>query len=222
MPCAPLHCAGRLNLGVSAQIMTLALFDFDGTITTHETMPDFVRRSISRRRLMLGQLLLAPLVIGYKLGLVSGVLVRRAIVRFGYSGVPLAVLDASGQDFARNYLPGTLRPEAMQRIAWHKAQGHKVVVVSGGLDVYLAPWCKEHNLDLICSSLQHHEGVLTGHYFGQQCVLSEKARRVRERYDLGSFSAIYAYGDTPEDRDLLGLASRQYYQWQEVSAAVGR
>lgn len=194
----------------------LALFDFDGTITTRETMPDFVRRSISRRRLLLGQLLLAPLVIGYKLGLVSGVLVRSAIVRFGYSGVSRARIEAAGRDFARDYLPNVLRPEAMQCIAWHKAQGNAVVVVSGGLDAYLIPWCKEHGLELICSSLQHRQGVLTGRYAGRQCVLAEKARQVGERYDLSSYATIYAYGDTPEDRDLLGLASKQYYRWQEL------
>ncbi|MEG3191220.1 HAD-IB family phosphatase [Lysobacter sp. D1-1-M9] len=151
----------------------------------------------------------------------SGVLVRRAIVRFGYCGVPLSTLEAMGQDFARSYLPSTLRPEEMQRIAWHKARGHKVVVVSGGLDVYLAPWCQEHGLELICSSLRHFQGVLTGHYLGEQCVLAEKARRVHEQYDLSLFPTIYAYGDTPEDTDLLGLASKRYYQWQEVDAAVG-
>ncbi|ECP5059854.1 HAD family hydrolase, partial [Escherichia coli] len=55
--------------------MSLALFDFDGTITTRETMPDFVRRSVSRRRLLVGQLLLAPLVLGYKIGILSGTLI---------------------------------------------------------------------------------------------------------------------------------------------------
>jgi HAD superfamily hydrolase (TIGR01490 family) len=202
--------------------MSLALFDFDGTITTHETMPDFLRRSVSHPRLILGQLLLAPLVFGYKLGFVSGVLIRRAIVRFGYSHMPVATLEAAGQDFARDYLPNVLRQEAMERIAWHKAQGHKVVVVSGGLDVYLTHWCNEHGLDLICSSLQQRQGVLTGHYLGRQCVLAEKARLVRERYELAAYSTVYAYGDTPEDRELLGLATKQYYQWQEVGVSVGR
>jgi hypothetical protein len=51
--------------------MSLALFDFDGTITTHETMPDFLRRSVPQRRLIIGWLLLAPLVLGYKLRFVS-------------------------------------------------------------------------------------------------------------------------------------------------------
>lgn len=197
--------------------MTLALFDFDGTITTRETMPDFVRLSVSRPRLMLGQVLLAPLVIGYKLGFVSGTFVRRAIVRFGYSGTTVAALEAHGHDFARSALPSMLRPEIMQRIAWHKSQGHTVSVVSGGLDAYLAPWCHEHGLELICSALQHRDGVLTGRYLGQQCVLAEKARRVRERYDLNTFHEIYAYGDTPEDKDLLSIATHRYYRGQEVA-----
>ena len=214
--------AVRLDTGIGAQVKNLALLDFDGTITTHETMPDFVRRSVSRRRLFLGQFVLAPLVIGYRLGLVSGVLIRRAIVRFGYRGVPVATLELAGQDFALNYLPNVLREEAMQCIAWHKAQGHTVVVVSGGLDVYLLPWCEAHGLDLICSSLQHHQGVLTGRYSGQQCVLAEKARQVQERYDLSSYTTIYAYGDTPEDRDLLRLADKPYYRWQDVGAVAAR
>ena len=79
--------------------MSLALFDFDGTITTRETMPDFVRRSVSRRRLLVGQLLLAPLVLGYKIGILSGTLIRRVIVRFAYSGILASVPEAQGRDF---------------------------------------------------------------------------------------------------------------------------
>lgn len=202
--------------------MALALFDFDGTITTHETMPDFLRQSISRRRLILGWLLLAPLVLGYKLRFIPGTLVRRTVVRFGYSGVPTSVLASSGRNFAQDYLPKVLRPEAMQRIAWHKAQGHRVVVVSGGLDAYLGPWCEAQGLELLCSSLEHRKGLLTGNYEGQQCVEKEKARRVYERYDLAAFTEVYAYGDTPEDRDLLGVATKKYYQWQEVGVAGRR
>ena len=96
--------------------MTIALFDFDGTLTTHETMPDFVRRSVSPRRLGFGQLALAPLIIGYRLGLVSGLRVRKAIVHVGYRGVRAAVLEEHGQAFARDYLPRALRPEAMKRL----------------------------------------------------------------------------------------------------------
>lgn len=198
--------------------MSLALFDFDGTITTRETMPEFVRRSVGRRRLLVGWLLLAPLVLGYRVGIVSGTLVRRAIVRVAYSGIPASTLEAHGRDFAAEHLPHVLREEAMQRIAWHRAQGHRVVVVSGGLAAYLAPWCEAQGLELVCSSLQQSGGILTGRYDGRQCVMAEKARLVRERYDLAAYPVIYAYGDTPEDQDMLAIASRRYYRWREVDA----
>lgn len=199
--------------------MTLALFDFDGTITTHETMPDFLRRSISRWRLVIGWILLAPIVAGYRVRIVSGRFARSLLVRFAYTGMPVSALTIRGEDFAKDRLPHVLRPEAMERIAWHRAQGHKVVVVSGGLDVYLRPWCEAQGLDLLCSTLEVRNGRLTGRYDGEQCVLAEKVRRVRQAYDVGAFSEIYAYGDTAEDQDLLALASRKFYRWQEIAAS---
>jgi hypothetical protein len=35
-------------------------------------------------------------------------------------------------------------------------------------------------------------------------------------YDLQSYGAIYAYGDTPEDAELLQLADRQFYRGVEI------
>ena len=204
------------------QAPALALFDFDGTITRLETMPDFVRRSVGGPRRVIGGVLLAPLVLGYRLGWVSGVFIRRALVWVAYSGRQAADVEAAGRDFARDYLPNVLREEAMARIAWHRAQGHEVVVVSGGLDAYLAPWCEAQGLALVCSRLARRGGLLTGRYAGRQCVLAEKARLVRERYRLDAYADIYAYGDTPEDRDLLALASQRYYQWQVLPAALGQ
>jgi HAD superfamily hydrolase (TIGR01490 family) len=196
--------------------MNLALFDFDGTITTREMLPDFIRQATSPRRLAVGMVLLAPLIVGYRLGVVSGTVVRAAIVRFGCTGMPLAALEAHGASFAESALPLVLRAEALARIDWHKRQGDTIVVVSGAFDVYLRHWCREHRLALICSTLEHSNGVLTGRYLGRQCVLEEKARRVRAAYDLSRYDRIYAYGDTKEDLGLLALAHERYYRWQPM------
>ncbi len=197
--------------------MKLALFDFDGTISTREMLPDFFRRSIPRRRLLIGQVLLAPLIIGYKLRIVPGTLVRAAIVRFGFTGLAFADYDAAGAAFAADVLPGVLRPDLMQRIAWHRAQGDRVVVVTGALDVYMARWCRSHGLDLVCSVLEQRDGRLTGRYQGAQCVRAEKARLVSERYPRANYGEVYAYGDTVEDRELLALASRKFYRGVEIT-----
>lgn len=190
----------------------IALFDFDGTITVRETMPDFMRRAVRRGRLRVGMVVLAPLLLGYRLRVVSGSVVRAAICRFGFWRVPVVELERHGEVFARDVLPGTLRPEAMARIAWHRARGDRVVVVSGGLDVYLRPWVQAHGLELLCSSLARRDGRLTGGYHGRQCVGEEKARRVRAHCRLSDYSRVFAYGDTPEDRELLALADAPHYR----------
>lgn len=197
--------------------MNLALFDFDGTITTREMFRPFIEFSVSPRRRALGGIVLGPMVAGYKLGWVRPNLMRAAAIYVGLRGVLEADAFACGAAFARDVLPGVLRDEALERIAWHKARGDRVVVVSGGLDVYLFHWCRTHELELLCSRLESRDGRLTGRYRGDQCVNAEKARRVRAVYDLGAYPVVYAYGDTPEDRDLLQVAHRRYFQWQEVA-----
>ena len=94
-----------------------------------------------------------------------------------------------------------------------------VVVVSASLDVYLRPWCAGLGLQLICTELEARSGTLTGRYTGGDCTGSEKARRVLARYDLRQYSTIYAYGDTTEDHELLGLASKRYFRWREMTTS---
>jgi phosphatidylglycerophosphatase C len=197
--------------------MNLALFDFDGTITQKEMFADFMRFAVSRRRRLLGAMVFMPMWVGYKVGMVSGNAIRASVVKFAFSGAPAEHVRLAGHRFSKDVLSTVLRPVAIERILWHKSQGDRIIVVSGALDVYLEHWCRQHGLDLICSRLEIVDGYLTGGYHGLQCVGAEKSRRVREACELESFSEIYAYGDTKEDLDMLSMANRKYYRWQEIA-----
>ena len=194
----------------------LALFDFDGTLTTRETFPDFMRYAIARPRLLVGGVLLAPVVFGYRRGWVAGNPTRASIVQMGLRGVDAERLRAQGAAFARDVLPGVLRPEAMARLAWHRQRGDRVVVVSGGLDVYLAPWCAGQGIELLCSALAERRGRITG-YAGLQCVGEEKVRRVHALCDPQAYAAIHAYGDTHEDQAMLAMAHHRTYRGHVVA-----
>ena len=191
--------------------MDLALFDFDGTLTTRETFPDFMRYAVARPRLLVGGVLLAPVVFGYRRGWVAGNPTRASIVQVGLRGVDASRLRAQGDAFARDRLPGVLRPEEMARLVWHRERGDRIVVVSGGLDVYLAPWCATQGVELLCSVLAERNGRITG-YAGAQCVGDEKVRRVRALCDPQAYAAIHAYGDTHEDNAMLAMAHHRTYR----------
>lgn len=196
--------------------MDLALFDFDGTLTTRETFPDFMRYAVARPRLLVGGVLLAPVVFGYRRGWVAGNPTRASIVQVGLRGVDASRLRAQGDAFAREVLPSVLRPEAMARLAWHRERGDRIVVVSGGLDAYLAPWCATQGVELLCSVLAERNGRITG-YAGAQCVGEEKVRRVRALCDPQAYAAIHAYGDTHEDNAMLAMAHHRTYRGRAVA-----
>lgn len=192
--------------------MDLALFDFDGTITTRETYPDFVRAAVPGWRRALATPPLAPLVLAYRRGRLSGSTVRAAIARAAFTGANAAAYEAAGTAFARDVIPPLLRPQAMARIAEHRRRGDTVAVVSGNFDALLAPWAAAHALPLLCSALERRGARLTGRYAGAQCVGDEKARRIRAAWNLAAFDRIHAYGDTAEDAAMLALADRRHYR----------
>ncbi len=198
--------------------MDLALFDFDGTITTTDTWTPFMRLAVPPARIRVGRVFLGPIVIGYRLGMVSASTGRVAAARVGFGGADAARMRRLGLAYAADVIPAKVRPSALERIAWHQGRGDQVVIVSASLDLYLAPWAASRGLDCICATLEERGGRLTGRYLDGDCAGREKVRRIRARYDLGRYDTVYAYGDSGEDREMLELAHRKYYRWKEIAA----
>jgi HAD superfamily hydrolase (TIGR01490 family) len=198
--------------------MNLALFDFDGTITSGDTWTPFMRFAVRPGRLLLGGVLLGPVAAGHRLGLLSASRGRRMAARVGFWGENASGVRQLGVEYAQHVLPRMVRPAALERIAWHTAQGDEVVVVSAALDVYLGPWCERLGLACISTILEERRGQLTGGYLHGDCCGAEKARRILQRYELGGYSRVYAYGDSAEDREMLELAHRKFYRWKEIAS----
>ena len=196
---------------MASEARALALFDFDGTLTTCETFPRFVRAIVPPATRRAGALRLAPLVAGYRLRLVPGSRVRAAVVRIGLAGMDAGAFDAAATAWARDELPALIRPEALARLRAHRDRGDVVTVVSGNFETLLRPWCEAEGVGLLASRLEVADGHLPGRYAGPQCVLEEKAVRIRAAHDLAAFDHVHAYGDTPEDRPMLLLADTAHY-----------
>ena len=196
--------------------MNLALFDFDGRITRSDTFSRFIRFAVRPSRIAAGRVLLGPVVLGYRLHLISASQARRAVARFGFRGEHTGTVRRLGIEYATNVLPGTVRRGALKRIAWHTRQGDEVVVVSASLGVYVRPWCEGLGVHSICTELEEQDGRLTGRYRCGDCTGAEKLRRILAEFPPDRYSLIYGYGDTEEDREMLELAHRKYYRWREI------
>ncbi|MDG2527024.1 HAD-IB family hydrolase [Stenotrophomonas sp. HITSZ_GD] len=196
--------------------MQLALFDFDYTVTVCDTYSRFLRRIATPAQRARARWTMGPWVLAYRTGVVSPSDLRVRATRMAFTDRAEGEILDAGRRYADEVLPGVLRPEMMQRIEWHQAQGHEVALVSGSLDSYLRPWCARHGLGLICNRLESAEGRLTGRYAGGDRG-GHKAADIRARYDLSRYERIHAYGDSREDRPMLALAHERWYRGRRIA-----
>ncbi|NTS76807.1 HAD family hydrolase [Catenovulum sp. SM1970] len=195
--------------------MNLALFDFDGTITNEDTFTQFIFFVTNKRRLILGLVLLSPVIILYKLGLLKAPTVRPIIANFVLFNRTTAEIEILAEQFVQSYLPQVMRQNALAKLQWHKDRGDTLYVVSATVDVYLRIWCRQNQLNLLCSKVEHSKGKYTGRYANFDCSGNNKVKAIESAIDLSRYNKIYAYGDTPEDIPMLKCADQAYYRWQD-------
>lgn len=191
--------------------MDLALIDFDHTVTHRDTYAGFLRSIATPQQLAAAKWQVAPWVLGYRCGLVTAAALRVRVTRFAFTGRDPDEIAAAGLHYAAQALPGLLRPQMMERIAWHRQRGDTLVMVSGSLDAYLRPWCDQHGLELICNRLEIIDGRLSGRYQGGDRG-EHKAADINARYSLSDYGHIHAYGDSLEDRPMLALAHERWHR----------
>ena len=192
--------------------MNLALFDFDGTISTRDSFVQFLQQAVGQVRFAVCMTMLLPRVTAYKLELYPNYRLKEDVLIRLFSDWPLERLQRHVREYDRNVLPGIIRAGAMERIAWHKKKGDAVVIVSASLEVIVQPWCQRNDLALLATQLEVIDNRVTGRLKGRNCWGREKVHRVRSRYDLDEVDDIYAYGDSKGDRAMLEMASHSFYR----------
>jgi len=192
--------------------MKIALFDFDGTITTDDSLVKFIRFIVGDAKFIWGMILLAPMLTAYKLKLIPNYKAKQYMLSFFLKGMSEKKFMQVANEYSLKYIGAILRPKALEKIAWHKEQGHKIVIVSASIECWLKPWCDKNDLDLIATKLKMEDGIVTGKFLTKNCYGIEKANRVNESYNLSDYKYIYAYGDSRGDRELLELADESFYR----------
>ncbi len=192
----------------------VAAFDFDGTLTRRDTLFPFLLHTLGKMAFVRNMIVLLPTLAGYALGLVRNDIAKEKVFVRCLAGMSMDALRQKGEQFAANVLPGLLRPEAMRRLNWHKKLGHRCVVISASLELYVRPWAINAGFDdVIATLLQIDEaGLVSGKFAGANCFGIEKVRRLQALLGDRDGYTLYAYGDSRGDMELLSSADYAYYQ----------
>ncbi|MDY0205282.1 MAG: HAD-IB family hydrolase [Pseudomonas sp.] len=200
--------------GANINDTPVAFFDFDGTLTTCDTLMPFLKFISGQPKYYWKLLLVSPVLAGYFLKLVRNDIAKETVLKRYLAGYHIDELFTLGERFAEVVLPSLLRPEGIERLKWHQEQGHDCVLVSASFDIWLKFFGEALNLSYVISSeLNTKSKIVDGNIQGLNCYGKEKADKIQEWMSLENRkpSITYAYGDSRGDSEMLSMVDKGFF-----------
>lgn len=182
-------------------------FDFDGTLTTRDTLLEFIRFACGTTRFLLGFLLYSPLLVLMKLRLYSNGKAKQKVFAHFFKGMTISEFDALCQDFASTHRH-LLRPEVVSQLEQALSDGAEVLVVSASIDNWVQPFFPK--VKVLGTQIEVIDGRLTGRFVTPNCYGQEKVRRILALHPDRSAYHLTAYGDSRGDREMLAFADESH------------
>jgi len=190
----------------------VAAFDFDKTITTHDTLLPFLLHLHPFHHKSIRLIKLFPTLLLYKMGMMENHDAKENLLKAFLKNHAYNHLEEQAEIFAQSRLPSFVKTDALERVRWHQKEGHQCILISAGLELYLKPWADTIGLDVSATRLQVQEGRVSGKIEGKNCYGQEKVNRLLDRFGPKSGFELYAYGDSLGDKELLAIADHAFYR----------
>ncbi|MGJ7527475.1 HAD family hydrolase [Variovorax sp. GB1P17] len=191
---------------------TLAAFDFDGTISTSDSLRAFVHGLVGQGRFTTGALRSSPWLAGAWAGVCDRGIAKAQFLSATIGGMARRELEDAARHFATHELPKMIRPEMLERVREHKRRAHRLVLVSASPSLYLNVWAAQAGFDaVLATELEFIDDRFTGRLASPNCWGPQKVARLKQWLGDGERPAtVYAYGDSRGDREMLAWADRPW------------
>lgn len=191
---------------------SIAFFDFDGTITSKDTMLELIKFHFGYYKFMRGMIVALPWIAGMKIKLVTNQKAKEKLLSHFFEDMPEEEFIQICKDFTIKKLPGLIRKSALQKIAQYQKDDIPVVVVTASAANWVNEWCQSMNIRCLASQMAVKYGKMTGKLIDNNCNYEEKVIQIKKNYALEDYEEIYCFGDSAGDHDMLKIATHKYYK----------
>ena len=195
------------------------VFDFDGTITTRDTFALFLRYYAGPFPWLINILRLLPTFSAYKLGKIDRHAVKKAVIRRFFAGKLASDVESRAAQFARDVIPGLIRPAAQERIddllTDPNCGTESLYICSASIGPYLRSWAGSAGIQItnvMATELEINEDRITGALKGYNVWGENKVRRILDQFPPHSVKIMEAYGDTRGDLEMLHAAEASFFK----------
>lgn len=193
---------------------TIAAFDFDGTISYCDSLIPFLWTFAGTGKTVKNLILCLPQFLQFLNNKHLRQISKEHLLKKFLKGSEYELVSNAGQNYADGLLNKLVKPEALERIKWHKSEKHIMALISANLTIYLEPWSKNLGIEyVLASELEIDEKkLITGKLKGKNCWGAEKVAKLEKTFGPKENYVLYAYGNSRGDKELLELADYPFYR----------
>lgn len=184
----------------------IAAFDFDGTITTKDTLFDFIRFYHGQSKFLCGLLVVSPILICFKLGFITNEKAKQKLFSHFFKGTSINEFN----DFCHSYadrINTFCYQSTIKQLRKHQNQNDEIVLISASIENWIKPWASAHSIKrVLATQIEVKNGLITGRFSSKNCYGQEKVNRLKKTYPNRDEYILYAYGDSSGDKELLAFA----------------
>lgn len=189
----------------------ISVFDFDGTITTKDTLFEFMKFTHGKYFFYLKFIVLFPIIILYLFKILPNYKAKQIIFNSFYKGMKIDAFNKKGILFIR-IIEMNLNEKVIKQLKQSQANGNEIIIVSASIENWIIPWANSHNINhILGTQIEVVNGVLTGNFSTKNCYGKEKVERLKKFLSNKEQYYIYAYGDSKGDVELLDFAHEAYW-----------
>lgn len=189
------------------------VLDFDGTLTLCDTFLFFVLYFVCKYPKKAKNLpFLFNSLLKYKMGVIDNCSLKENIVKSFLRKLPRKFVEEIGKSFMLNFAVNVFRLELVNKLKEHHHMGHKIVLLSSSLDLYLIHLKKLLPIDaIICTETEDVNGILTGKL--KNCCFGNNKVLLLEDYLLKQPGPQYliGYADDPSDSSIMSKFHESFW-----------
>ena len=189
-----------------------AFFDFDGTITRHDSFIRFSIFTLGKKRVLTAFIKSIISIILWKIGIKTNSQAKEVLFFNLFHNYPYDSFKNKCEEFIP-IIDSMLREDIMSLINEHRKNGVPVTIVSASVADWIKPWAFKHGIDeIIATEIQIAPSniILSGRFSTPNCVGENKVKRIKERYPKINLKDCWAYGDSQSDIPMLQAVGHSF------------
>ena len=200
------------NIGVCARDHRFLFSDFDGTLTTTDSMMSIIIYQRGKLGLALSLLRILPWLILMFMGRYSNQRTKERLLHNSFGKMTEEEFNDFCQSFADSHRH-ILRKSVYDRLMEAKKNGDEVVVVTASPENWVSRLVPEFK---VLGTKMEFCSCFTGRFLTPNCYAQEKVNRILAAYpelksDRKAFH-VTAYGDSRGDKEMLAFADEQIFK----------